>query len=150
MKASKVMRLEVTTIPPEMPVDRAHGLMLKLGVRHLPVVSGHALAGIVSDRDILLVSSRDKDGRFVYPPSTVGEVMSLSPEVAGPDVPVTELARKMAEGKIDALPIVSQENTLLGLVTSTDLLLLLTEMPAETQPTLSYHLRRIETLRARA
>ncbi len=150
MKASKVMRLEVTTIPPEMPIDRAHGLMLKLGVRHLPVVSEHALAGIVSDRDILLASTRDKDGRFVYPPSTVGEVMSLSPEVAGADVPVAELARKMVEGKIDALPIVSKENALLGLVTSTDLLLLLTEMPEEAQPTLSYHLRRVDSLRARA
>jgi len=150
MKASKVMKLEVTTIPPELSVERAHGLMLKLGVRHLPVVSEHTLAGIVSDRDILLASNRGKDGEIAYPAMTVGEVMSLSPRVAGPNVPVAELAKTMVEEKLDALPIVSSENKLLGLVTSTDLLLLLTEMPAEGQPTLSYLLRRLDTLPARA
>lgn len=150
MKAGKVMKLEVTTIPPELSVEQAHILMLELGVRHLPVVSEHKLAGIVSDRDLLLVSTRGQGGKLVYPELTVGEVMSLSPEVAGPDVPVAALARTMVEGKIDALPIVSKDNELLGLVTSTDLLLLLTELPAETQPLLSYQVRRVDTLPAQA
>jgi len=150
MKARKVMRLEVTTVPPELTVEQAHKLMLKLGVRHLPVVSEHKLAGILSDRDILLACSRDKAGKFSYPPTTVGELMSLSPEVAGPDVHVAQLAQAMVKGKIDALPIVSKDNDLLGLVTSTDLMLLLTEMPIETEPTLSYQLRKVDTLPARA
>ena len=150
MKARKVMRLEVTTVPPDLSVEQAHKLMLKLGIRHLPVVSEHKLAGILSDRDILLACTRNKDGTFIYPSSTAGEVMALSPEVAGPDAHVAQLAQAMVEGKIDALPIVSRDNQLLGLVTSTDLMLLLTEMPAEAEPALSYQLRRVDTLPARA
>lgn len=150
MKARKVMRLEVTTVSPDLPVEQAHKLMLKLGVRHLPVVSEHKLAGILSDRDVLLACSRTSGGSFQYPPVSAGEVMSLSPEVAGPDVHVAQLARKMVEGKIDAIPIVSRDDELLGLVTSTDLMLLLTEMPEETEPMLSYQLRRVNTLPVRA
>jgi acetoin utilization protein AcuB len=144
------MRLEVNTVPPELSLEQAHELMLKLGVRHLPVVSGHKLAGVVSDRDILLACTRSPDGAFSYPESTVGEVMTLSPEVAGPDVHVAQLAQAMVERKIDALPIVSGDNDLLGLVTSTDLLLLLTELPPEGEPTFSYRLRRLDTLAAHA
>jgi len=150
MKARKVMRLEVTTVPLELSVEQAHTLMLKLGVRHLPVVSEHKLAGILSDRDVLLACTRNADGTFLYPSLTVGEVMTLSPEVAGPDVHVAQLAQAMVEGKIDALPIVSKDNELLGLVTSTDLMLLLTEMPSETEPMLSYQIRRVDTLPTRA
>jgi len=150
MKARKVMRLEVTTVPLELSVEQAHTLMLKLGVRHLPVVSEHKLVGVLSDRDVLLACTRNADGTFLYPNLTVGEVMTLSPEVAGPDVHVAQLAKKMVEGKIDALPIVSKDNELLGLVTSTDLMLLLTEMPSETEPMLSYQIRRVDTLPTRA
>lgn len=150
MKARKVMRLEVTTVPLELSIEQAHALMLKLGVRHLPVVSEHKLVGILSDRDILLACTRNADGSFLYPGLTVGEVMTLSPKVAGPDVHVAQLAKTMVEGKLDALPIVSKDNEVLGLVTSTDLMLLLTEMPSETEPMLSYQIRRIDTLPTRA
>lgn len=150
MKARKLMKLEVVTVPPELSVEHAHKLMHRLGVRHLPVVSEHRLVGMVSDRDILLASTRVEEGRIVYPPTAVGEVMTLAPKVAGLNAPVPELARTMVEEKIDALPIVSKDNELLGLVTSSDLLLLLTELPAESQPALSYEIRQVDTLAARA
>ena len=60
MKADRVMRLEVVTVPPELKVESAHALMLRRSLRHLPVVSGGRLAGVVSDRDLLLVSGRLK------------------------------------------------------------------------------------------
>ena len=53
MEASMLMTLEVTPIPPELPLSLAHQLMLKLRTRHLPVVSNSKLAGLVSDRDLL-------------------------------------------------------------------------------------------------
>lgn len=150
MKAHKVMRIEVTTVPAELPIEQAHKLMLRLGVRHLPVVSQHRLAGMLSDRDALLACTRGPDGVLRYPQLTVGEVMTLNPEVAGPAVHISQLAKTMVTEKIDAIPIVSNDEVLLGLVTSTDLMLLLTELPAETEPTLSYQLRRVETLPAHA
>lgn len=151
MKAGKLMKLRITTVSPDMTVEQAHGWMLRLGIRHLPVLTEHTLAGIVSDRDLLLVISKSSDGqRFVYPPKTVGEVMTLSPRVAGVDVSISAIARLMVEEKLDAVPIVSKDNTLLGLLTSSDLLLLLTEMPEETLPAVAYEVRRIDTLPASA
>ncbi|HXX29254.1 MAG TPA: CBS domain-containing protein [Myxococcaceae bacterium] len=144
------MRIEVVTVPPDLPLEAAHTLMLRRGVRHLPVVSGRRLAGIVSDRDILLASGRLKNGTYVYPARAVGEVMSLSPISAGPGTPVSEIAKTMVTAKIDCIPIITGENELLGLVTSTDLMLVLTEMPADNQPALSFQIRRAGDIEAKA
>ena len=150
MKADRLMRLEVVTVPPDLDLEGAHKLMLKRGVRHLPVVSGRRLAGVVSDRDVLLASGRLKNGSYVYPNLSVGEVMSLSPISAGPSTPITEIAKTMVQSKIDCLPIITGQNELVGLVTSTDLLLIVTEMPPDAQPSLSFHIRRAGDLEAQA
>jgi acetoin utilization protein AcuB len=150
MHAGQLMKLEVVTVPAELPVEAAHRLMLARGLRHLPVVAGHKLAGMVSDRDLLLVMGRGKKGELTYPQLTVGEVMSPAPVSAGPHASIGELAKVMVESKIDAIPIISAQNVLVGLVTSTDLMLLLTELPTESQPALSFQIRRAADLAAQA
>jgi acetoin utilization protein AcuB len=142
MEASMLMTLEVTTVPPELPLGLAHQLMLKLGTRHLPVVSNHKLAGLVSDRDLLQQTIQTSDGKLSFAKMTVGEVMALSPLSAGLNTSVAELARLMVGKKLDAVPIVSRDNELVGLVTSSDLLRLVCEMPGESQPLLSIQIRR--------
>ena len=149
MKVDKLLKLEVVTVTPDVSVKTAHRLMLKRGIRHLPVVSGGKLAGIVSDRDILLTIGRGARG-FVYPPLAVGQIMSLAPISAGPNAPVAEIAKAMVESKLDAIPILTAQNVLVGLVTSTDLMLLLTELPKTAQPALSFQLRRATDLGAQA
>jgi len=150
MKADRVMRLEVVTVPPELKVESAHALMLRRSLRHLPVVSGGRLAGVVSDRDLLLVSGRLKNGTYVYPNLTVGEVMSLSPFSAAPSTSVAEIALTMASEKIDCVPIVTGENELVGLVTSTDLMLILAELPREDRPPFSFQIHRAGDIEAKA
>jgi acetoin utilization protein AcuB len=152
MKASKIMTLEVVAVPADLSIEKTHQLMRRLEVRHLPVVSEGRLAGIVSDRDLFLVMGKEQAGAeaFIYPPHSVGQVMSLAPISAGPDVPVSRLARMMLEAKIDSLPIVSAKQELIGLVTSSDLIRVLALLPDEVQPTFSYHLHRVDDLYARA
>ncbi len=150
MKADRLMRLEVLTVPPDLPLEAAHKLMLRRGVRHLPVVSGHRLAGILSDRDILLASGRLKNGTYVYPSLSVGEVMAVSPLSAEPGTPISDIAKTMVASKIDCVPIVIGHNDLVGLVTSTDLLLILTQMEEEAQPALTFQIRRAGDLETQA
>jgi acetoin utilization protein AcuB len=150
MKADGLMRIEVATVSPDLPLEAAHKLMLRRGVRHLPVVSGRRLAGVVSDRDILLASGRLKTGMLIYPNLSVGEVMSVSPISASPNTPVNEIAKTMVDSKIDCLPIVTGHNELVGLVTSTDLMLILTQMPGEAQPALSFQIGRASDLETKA
>ena len=59
------------------------------------------------------------------PETTAVEVATPWPHVCGPTTDVCDLVRLMTEKKIDAVPVVEGENRLVGLVTSTDLLLLL-------------------------
>ncbi len=150
MDANNLMRVEVVTVPPELSLEAAHRLMLEHGVRHLPVVAGAKLAGILSDRDVLLAIGHGRDGGFVYPPKTVGEVMSLAPVSGGPGSPVAELAQAMVDAKIDAIPIVTAQGALVGLVTSTDLMRLLSLLPREAQPSIAFQIRRVTDLQAHA
>ncbi len=149
MKANLLMSVQVITVPPELSLESAHRLMMTNSLRHLPVVSGSKLAGILSDRDVLLSAGRGSGGALVYPDITVGEVMSLAPVSAGPNVPVAELARAMVAGKFDALPIINDEGALVGLVTSTDLMRALS-MSSTPGTTLAYEIRRASDLMAKA
>jgi CBS domain-containing protein len=121
------MTREVIVVPPELALADAWAIMKRERIRHLPVGGGGELLGIVSDRDVLLrASMRDEGGEATIDPRLlVASAMTPAPYVCGPTTPVEELVRVMTEKKIDAVPVVSSSDRLVGLVTSTDLLLLL-------------------------
>ena len=125
MKASSAMTRDVVTIEPNQSLKDAHEFMLEWGIRHLPVVKGKTLVGILSDRDILLASGRDTIG-IVVPAIAVSEVMTSMPMTCDISADVSTIARRMLDHKIDCLPIIS-EGDLVGLVTSSDLMELLIE-----------------------
>ncbi len=128
MKAINVMTFKVATIAADAQIETAHTLMLRLGVRHLPVISNGKLVGILSDRDVLLCAGKTEDG-FVYPPSLVAQSMSVDCVTAQLHTPIADLAKLMLAHKIDAVPIVLGDKELLGLVTSTDLLRVVGVLP---------------------
>jgi|APLak6261679142_1056127.scaffolds.fasta_scaffold00011_5 CBS domain-containing protein len=150
MDARQLMQVEVVTVPPDLSLELAHKVMKERALRHLPVVSGKKLAGILSERDVYLAIGRDLNGTFIYPPVTVGQAMSLAPISAGPGVPVAELAKTMIDQKIDALPIIGPQDELVGLVTSTDLVRLLLMVPSEPRLSMAFQIRRAAELHARA
>ena len=125
MQAKRVMTLEITAAPPELPLETASQLMQKLRVRHLPVVAGGKLCGILSDRDVLLRTTVGRDGTRTVAKVSAGEAMSLCPTSCGPNTPVAAIAGMMVDHRIDAIPIIEVGGQLVGLVTSTDLLELL-------------------------
>jgi CBS domain-containing protein len=96
-------------------------------VRHMPVVHGGKLVGVVSERDLLRASLSNLSGfdagqrrAFLYGVE-IARVMSTPPIVVAPDATVTEAARVMAERKIGCLPVV-ERGELLGIITETDVL----------------------------
>jgi CBS domain-containing protein len=151
MKASRIMTVNVTCITPETPLSKAHGIMKKLRVRHLPVVAHGGLVGILSDRDLLVRGTLQQDGTLVFPNIQAGYAMTMYPITCRAGTPVSELAALMLEHRIDSLPIVGAQNELVGLVTSTDLLGLLRdpEQISEVLP-FSFQLRTADELMASA
>ena len=124
MRARATMTREVISIPPELSLQIAWGIMLEFRVRHLPVVEDRKLIGIISDRDVLRhgrMVAGELDATF----DSVEVVMSRAPLTCSVQSSVSWLAEQMIGKKIDALPVVNNENHLVGLVTSTDLLALL-------------------------
>lgn len=133
------MTRDVIVAAPELSLEAAWRIMQRKRIRHLPVVSAGALVGILSDRDVLLLSTAGPKGEVHVPEVTVGEAMTPAPVVCNPDFPVAELARVMTERKIDALPVVTPSGALVGLVTSTDLMLLLIDWDEAQPAPFTYH-----------
>ena len=129
------MTREVIVVPPELPLSDAWAIMKRERIRHLPVVRGGKLLGIVSDRDVLLRASLGEDGEpAVTTHVAVASAMTPAPFVCGVSTAIEEIVHVMVEKKIDAMPVVSEGDELVGLVTSTDLMLLLVANGAAEKP----------------
>jgi CBS domain-containing protein len=127
VKVIDIMKEKVVSISADDTL-RIVGEIMELGhVRHLPVVRGGALVGVVSQRDLLRASLSNVMGLPQHEQSRflegvrISEVMTAPPISVGPDLSVEAAAGVMAERKIGCLPIVS-EGKLLGIVTETDIL----------------------------
>jgi acetoin utilization protein AcuB len=137
MKANRVMTRDVVCVAPETRLPRAWAILRKLHVRHLPVTQGGVLLGILSDRDFLARGVLKEDGTVELPDVAAAEAMTLLPISCPPGAPVSRIAFLMLEHRIDSIPIIGLRGLLVGLVTSADLLELLTE-PDQLSDTLPF------------
>lgn len=124
MKAKEIMTREIFYVLPQQPLAEAYRTMTSKQIRHLPVVEHGRLVGILSDRDVLLHAKREA-GNVVVERVRVSEAMTESPMTVRPDASISRAAELMLEYKIDALPVADAGGNLIGLVTSSDLLVLL-------------------------
>lgn len=102
-------------------------LMLNKGLRHVPVVHGKKLAGIISKTDIdRLIFSRmfeeeeDAD-EAVLEMLKIEQVMTHKPKVVQADTTVRKVAEILAKEEFHALPVVDGDK-LVGIVTTTDVI----------------------------
>nr|WP_197969985.1 CBS domain-containing protein [Mesobacillus harenae] len=85
--------------------------MKELNVGAIPIMDGDRLAGMITDRDIVIRGVAEK-----HPPSSkVEAIMSTKLITATPDMSTQEAAKMMAEHQIRRLPIVEGDN-LVGIV----------------------------------
>lgn len=135
MQARALMTVNVTCILPEASLETAWKLMRKLRARHLPVINAdHTVVGMLSDRDLLLHGQRNELGEIVFPEVSVSKVMSAEVISVSSGATASEMVSVMLDEKIDALPVVSPDGRLKGLVTSSDLLALLIEREKQFEP----------------
>ena len=121
-KIEKVMTLLPHTIGKDIPLKKALDMMREYRVRHLPVEYGGKLVGILTDRDLKLVSSFEGAEKMI-----VEEAMSPDPFSVRPDRNLDEVVSEMAEHKYGCA-IVQQENgKVVGIFTANDGLRVLAE-----------------------
>ena len=125
MRVRELMTAKPITVNPETPMLQARQRMAEERIRHLVVVDGARVVGIVTDRDIRLnlpspaTSLSVWELNYLLAQLTVGGVMSAAVIVVDPERPVAEAARIMMDHKIGALPVVD-EGRLVGIITESD------------------------------
>ena len=124
---SDLMQREVATLEESERLDLADDIMRLGRVRHMPVVEGNRVKGIVSQRDLFAASLsktidfEPTERRAFLHSIDVSEVMSRNVVSVPPETTLREAARCMLRRGIGCLPVVENE-LLVGLVTETDLL----------------------------
>lgn len=116
------------TVRPDTTLRKAQELLQAHQIRHLPVVQGKRVVGIITDRDIreLFPSSLaapDEIARFRAAAAQVkvGEVMTRPVLSVTPETRTQRAARLMVEHRIGCLPVL-RGSTLVGIITTNDLL----------------------------
>jgi acetoin utilization protein AcuB len=96
----------------------ARRVMLEHRVRHLPVLSGGQIAGVLSERDLLLVESLPG----VNPTEVrVEEAMVQNVFTVGPDAPLAEVIEEMVARKLGSA-VVMEGDRVVGMFTTIDAL----------------------------
>lgn len=127
MLVEDVMQRNVITVTPGTTLPEALRLSAGRGVRHLPVLEGPELVGIVSDRDLKRAMASPATGLepheldCLLEKVTMDQIMTRAVITAGPMIPVEEAARLMVKERISALPV-TERGRLVGIVTETDVL----------------------------
>jgi homoserine O-acetyltransferase len=106
-----VMIKDVVTIRHGSSVEEAARIMMTEGVTHLPVISEEGrLAGIVTAWDV------SKAVALKY--TKLEEIMTRDVVTIGLGDPIERAAKKMNENNISALPVIDEEQRVIGMITS--------------------------------
>ena len=104
-------------------------MLLEVPFRHLPILEGRTLVGIVSDRDLRgLIHPRLPDARAIDDikarwSSPITSLMSGDPISVNPETEVGEAVDLMLENAVGALPVVdASSGDLLGILSYVDVL----------------------------
>ena len=103
-------------IPTDCPIEQALVRMRAAEVRHLLVVEGGRLVGIVSNRDLGRLLPGETRRSLADP---VSAIMTEAPVTVAPETPVTEATRLLLEMKIGALPV-REGDDVIGIFTTSD------------------------------
>jgi predicted transcriptional regulator len=113
-----VMTREVVSLSPRHNFDDAVNLISNHHFRHFVVVDNGQIVGIVSDRDVLRGLARTDN----WQEKQVSEFMTIDPTTVKPDTSLSDAITKMLDKKINCLPVIADDGTVCGILTSTDLL----------------------------
>lgn len=109
------------TVGHDQPLSAAHRIMREYDIRHLPVLDGGRLVGVVSQRDLHLIESlKDVDPDSVL----VSEAMSSEVFSVSPRTTIRKIVTDMATHKYGSA-IVVEGNQVVGVFTTMDALAVL-------------------------
>jgi CBS domain-containing protein len=124
---SKIMSTNVITLNISDTLETAENLFKEYKIRHIPIVEDKEVVGMLSYTDLLRISyadvSDDEESieSFVYDMFTIKQVMAKNPYMIPPYSSIKDVAELLSQKEFHALPVV-EDNELVGIVTTTDLI----------------------------
>ncbi len=113
------------TASEDMLIDDLRRLMEEHGIRHLPIVRGGTVVGVISDRDARLVAGLDFEQKLQV---RAADIMAPDPLTVSAATPLDEVAYAMSEQKIGSVIVNDENGRFLGIFTVTDALNALIEI----------------------
>lgn len=117
MKVREIMTADVATAAPDTSLREIANMMREEDTGAIPVLDGDELAGILTDRDIVIrcvAEGRDPED------TTAEEILSERLETVEPDTDVGEASTLMARRQVRRLPVV-EDGRLVGMVSLGDI-----------------------------
>jgi len=125
---ASIMTTDIITLNLTDSLETAEELFKTHTIRHIPVVSGDSIIGMLSYTDLLRISfvdAVDEDEKdveaIVYNMFTIEQVMAKNIISVSSTTLIKEVAELLAKKEFHALPVV-YDNKLVGIVTTTDLI----------------------------
>ena len=127
LKVRDLMTSDVYTLGADNTLEHLQELMRGKLVRHVPIVDDEGrLIGLVTHRDFLKVavsklaglSAREEADLYAH--IRVGDIMGKKITVAHPETLLEDAANAMLGRKFGCLPVVDENDVLIGILTSTD------------------------------
>jgi acetoin utilization protein AcuB len=118
LRARDVMTPNPHTIGAEQPLSMATDRMREHHVRHLPVLHGGELLGVLSERDVGLVSAIPD---IAVESLRVEDAMTVEPYAVSPDTPLVDVARSMHRHRYGSA-MVQEAGRVVGIITTVDVL----------------------------
>jgi acetoin utilization protein AcuB len=133
MLVRKKMQKDLVTITKDERMTVAKKILKEKNIRHLPVVDGKKLVGLVTNMDIRkseaspATSLEIRELHYLLDKLTVGEIMTRNVITISPDISIEEAAILLHDNKIGCLPVVEDGN-LVGILTENDVMEILIEV----------------------
>ena len=125
---SKIMTRKLVTLSPQDDLVTAERLFKKHRIRHIPVVEGNTIKGMLSYTDLLRISFADAVDEheeyvdtIVYNMFTIPQVMVSDVVTVSSTTSLKDVARFLSKKEFHALPVVDN-GKIVGIVTTTDLI----------------------------
>ncbi|SFZ93667.1 CBS domain-containing protein [Flaviramulus basaltis] len=125
---SDIMTKNIIALTRSDNLERAEMLFNRHKIKHMPVVSGESIIGMLSYTDLMRISfaeTKEESNRsvdsVVYNLFTIEQVMIKDVFTITSETTIKEAAQILADREFHALPVVD-DGTLVGIVTTTDLL----------------------------
>jgi acetoin utilization protein AcuB len=108
-------------------VADAYSIMMRKGIRRLPVVDGERLVGIVTLGDLREARPSPATSLSIYELNyllaklAVGQVMTHNPFTITANTPIQQAARIMLARKVSGLPVLDEAGRVVGIITESDI-----------------------------